>query len=456
MTLEELTKLMHQFVQTKGWYNANSPRPQTSRNIAISLSLEASEILEHFQWSEDTTNPGSLADELADVALYLLQLASINNIDLEEAILDKLDKNYGRVWDDDNPTQPVHFNRYPFNYKDLLQGVRDFLPNPSARIQNIEDLPTPSVVPGMLGVGGKTKTSTFVIEILHNNQRQLLALSLLQGSATEMRRLYDFYRYMQIHIPIVIPYYINGDGQSWLVVESHEDLLAPHQWRVDHYREAADNLARLHDRFWGLQEDLAVMGQLWHPLNRDFMATKRKTTQAIEKVQAVGYPGLDTEDAQWILQALKSQIGDLRKQLKDLPMTLLHGNYWADNIACPTNKGSRQIVAGWQYATVGPAILDVVMFQKQTACHLTPAMSLDAAIDRYREQLSERRGDEVWDRQTWQKEYDLAALWVFATQWMPWIAALSPEAYTPYQNAINTHWLPTLKDAISRLFDPKG
>ena len=41
-----------------------------------------------------------MAAELADVALYLLQLASISGIDLEQAILDKLSVNYGREWDD--------------------------------------------------------------------------------------------------------------------------------------------------------------------------------------------------------------------------------------------------------------------------------------------------------------------------------------------------------------------
>jgi NTP pyrophosphatase (non-canonical NTP hydrolase) len=61
--------------------------------------LEASEVLEHFQWQEDLGEKEKLADELADVALYLLQIASLARIDLEEAILKKLERNYGRSWD---------------------------------------------------------------------------------------------------------------------------------------------------------------------------------------------------------------------------------------------------------------------------------------------------------------------------------------------------------------------
>ena len=99
MNLQDLTGQMHRFVKSKGWYEPGSSRPQTPRNLAISLSLEANEVLEHFQWSEDTRNKDHLASELADVALYLLQLASISGIDLEEAILTKLESNSGRSWD---------------------------------------------------------------------------------------------------------------------------------------------------------------------------------------------------------------------------------------------------------------------------------------------------------------------------------------------------------------------
>lgn len=101
MDIHELTEEMHRFVRTKGWYENDSQRPQTMQNLAISLVLEASEVLEHFQWQEAAKNPQGLADELADVALYLLQIASIAGIDLEEAILSKLNENYDRNWEDE-------------------------------------------------------------------------------------------------------------------------------------------------------------------------------------------------------------------------------------------------------------------------------------------------------------------------------------------------------------------
>ena len=100
MDIQELTQHMHSFVRAKGWYETDSPRRQTLRNLAISLNLEASEVLEHFQWDEELDDPQGLADELADVTLYLMQIASLANIDLEIAVLRKLDENYNRTWDD--------------------------------------------------------------------------------------------------------------------------------------------------------------------------------------------------------------------------------------------------------------------------------------------------------------------------------------------------------------------
>ena len=99
MDIKQLTEHMHAFVTAKGWYAAGSKRPQTPKNLAVSLSLEAAEILEHFQWREDVKDKEELASELADVALYLLQLASVSGIDLEDAIMRKLKINATREWD---------------------------------------------------------------------------------------------------------------------------------------------------------------------------------------------------------------------------------------------------------------------------------------------------------------------------------------------------------------------
>ena len=108
MDITELTERMHAFVRSKGWYEPGSQRPQTPRNLAISLALEANEVLEHFQWRDDPQDQRELSSELADVALYLLQLASISGIDLEQAVLQKLEANAQREWDLDESKVKSH------------------------------------------------------------------------------------------------------------------------------------------------------------------------------------------------------------------------------------------------------------------------------------------------------------------------------------------------------------
>lgn len=101
MDIKELTEKMHQLVDHHGWYDPDSPKAQTSRNLAISLCLEAAEVLEHFQWSDEPLNKRDFEGELADVALYLLQLASVSGIDLEQVVLTKIQDNWDRVWQED-------------------------------------------------------------------------------------------------------------------------------------------------------------------------------------------------------------------------------------------------------------------------------------------------------------------------------------------------------------------
>lgn len=101
MDIKELTEKMHQLVDHHGWYDPDSPKAQTPRNLAISLCLEAAEVLEHFQWSDEPLNKRDFEGELADVALYLLQLASVSGIDLEQVVMTKIQDNWDRVWQED-------------------------------------------------------------------------------------------------------------------------------------------------------------------------------------------------------------------------------------------------------------------------------------------------------------------------------------------------------------------
>jgi NTP pyrophosphatase (non-canonical NTP hydrolase) len=99
-SIQEITNEMNEFVRSKGWYAENSTRQQTPRNIAISITLEAAELLEHFQWTDEVKDKEGLADEIADVTMYLMQLSWLCKIDIGKAIENKLAKNRVREWKD--------------------------------------------------------------------------------------------------------------------------------------------------------------------------------------------------------------------------------------------------------------------------------------------------------------------------------------------------------------------
>ena len=89
---EVLVTRIKKFCADRDWSQFHDPK-----NLAISLQLEASEVLELFQWTKDNkVNPGKegeVADELADVLYWLIMLSNHYDIDLVEALNAKMHKN---------------------------------------------------------------------------------------------------------------------------------------------------------------------------------------------------------------------------------------------------------------------------------------------------------------------------------------------------------------------------
>jgi len=97
MSVGELRRLMAEFVTERDWQQFHRPK-----NLAMSLAIEAGELMEHFQWLDHEqsdaalADPGTrreIADEMADVLSFLLSLANATGIDLSQAFADKLESN---------------------------------------------------------------------------------------------------------------------------------------------------------------------------------------------------------------------------------------------------------------------------------------------------------------------------------------------------------------------------
>ncbi len=83
------------FTEVREWDQFHSPK-----NLSMALMIEVAELMEHFQWlteaqsgSLDTKKKAEVAEELADILLYLVRLSDKLNVDLLEASLHKLKKN---------------------------------------------------------------------------------------------------------------------------------------------------------------------------------------------------------------------------------------------------------------------------------------------------------------------------------------------------------------------------
>lgn len=91
MDFEEATRKAIAFRNERDWTQFHNPK-----DLAISVSLEAAELLEIFQWSgtdlEVKAKADRAKDELADVAIYCIYLADALDVDIASAISDKIDK----------------------------------------------------------------------------------------------------------------------------------------------------------------------------------------------------------------------------------------------------------------------------------------------------------------------------------------------------------------------------
>ena len=93
--IKQLTNKIKKFRDERDWKQFHN-----HKDVALSLVLEATEVLEHFQWKSlqevdqhAKDNKEDLADELADVAIYLFELADNLEVDLGKAMANKMKKN---------------------------------------------------------------------------------------------------------------------------------------------------------------------------------------------------------------------------------------------------------------------------------------------------------------------------------------------------------------------------
>ena len=96
-TVFVLRQMVEQFVERRDWRQFHAPK-----NLAMSLAIEAAELMEHFQWltieqsravTSDPVKMTAIAEELADVLCYALAMANELGLDISQSVHDKMAKN---------------------------------------------------------------------------------------------------------------------------------------------------------------------------------------------------------------------------------------------------------------------------------------------------------------------------------------------------------------------------
>lgn len=85
--MKEIYDELKKFQSERDWKKFHTPE-----NLAKSISIEAAELLEHFQWGKEINEKG-VAEELADVLIYCIYMADAMDFDIREIIFDKMKKN---------------------------------------------------------------------------------------------------------------------------------------------------------------------------------------------------------------------------------------------------------------------------------------------------------------------------------------------------------------------------
>ena len=338
---------------------------------------------------------------------------------------------------------------WPFSQADLAAGLRRFFVDPTIWIEEVKPLSLAYVRPSIgriraAVIAYKGQSTKGTVRLIVKEPRGTTRT----GLAGAGRREVGVYRYLASEIPVNFPRIIAAsDAGDWMIMEELSPIKAPEAWEAEDYRTATESLVALHDRFWGLSEDLAAFPWLSRPLDADFEVHVAAAGNSLERIVDQGllsnWPDRVHTLAHLILHAEK-----VIEPLKREPSTLLHGDFWPGNIS--VLKDDRQIVYDWQMAAVGPPILDVVTFVLKSEWWFGGLpIDREQITQEYRKQLAEISGKE-WDDDAWEELWDHALMWRFLQEWMDLLAASPTTLLQTRAELLEQVWFDPLGEAVTK------
>lgn len=113
-TLEDIRTKAKAFAEERDWEQFHTPK-----NLAMALSIEAAELMEHFQWLQGEQSDklpadtlAAVADEIADVQVYLVMLADKLGVDILQSVSGKMEKNAAKYPVEKVRGSPLKYTEY--------------------------------------------------------------------------------------------------------------------------------------------------------------------------------------------------------------------------------------------------------------------------------------------------------------------------------------------------------
>ncbi|MEE8121511.1 MAG: aminoglycoside phosphotransferase family protein [Anaerolineales bacterium] len=346
----------------------------------------------------------------------------------------------------------THAWNWPFSLANLTAGCRRHFKDTSIHVERVEPYPLHNRRPSIGRIRGikvhfralaGEQECIFVVKETHGTTRA--------GLAGAGRREVGVYHSLADHLPLSTPSMITGSPSGdWLILELLPPASDPEQWSKEDYFQAIDVMAVLHDRFWGLGEDLYAFPWLSRALEGDFEVHITAAAQALERIMEIKRPILIANKPRRIelFTQLIEKADRVIAPLISQPSTLLHGDYWPGNIAAASDR--KQVVYDWQLAGVGPGVLDLVVFINKSAWWFDDLpLSQDEMVERYRDNMMSRAGIQ-WEQETWSEIWDHALMWRFLQDWIDLLAVTPEPLLLTRAKQLESVWLKPVERAIER------
>jgi hypothetical protein len=341
---------------------------------------------------------------------------------------------------------------WPFSLGDLTAGLRRSMSDLSLRVTHVESIllsrrrPSIGVIRAILvnyqGHSGMGSCRLVVKEPRGTTRT---------GLAGAGRREVGVYQFLSAQLPMVTPALIAASSSgNWLLLEAVPPARDASLWQRKDYQRAIEALVQLHDRFWGLGEDLNAFPWLSRPITKDFEVHVTAGANAVDKIEYSKEPASLAKDSarMELLMKLTSNAEYVAAPLRQESNTLLHGDYWPGNIS--VMRDGSQIVYDWQLAAIGPAILDLLVFVKKSVWWFDSLPMTEDEITRYYRDCIKARIGIVWEDEAWQELWEHALMWRFMQEWLDLLAASPEPILTARAEQLEQVWLIPVLNAVKR------